>query len=168
MFIRTNGGEDLLMTCSMPSIEVGTVGGGTILAPQAGVLEMLGIQGANSTSPGHNARKLARLIAASVMAGELSLMSALAAGHLIRAHISLNRSAPPTPGGHGSLPPLASRPETPAPFKVLPPAGSKAAAALASGQLPGPSAITGYFAAKGALLPASPLRTQFKEEASKE
>ncbi|CAG7847758.1 3-hydroxy-3-methylglutaryl-coenzyme A reductase 2 Short=HMG-CoA reductase 2 [Serendipita indica DSM 11827] len=164
----TNGGEDLLMTCSMPSIEVGTVGGGTVLAPQAAVLEMLGIQGANSASPGHNARKLARLIAASVMAGELSLMSALAAGHLIRAHISLNRSAPPTPGGHGALPPLASRPETPAPFKVLPPTGSKAAAALASGQLPGASAVAGYFAAK-TNLPASPLRAQFKEEeASKE
>ncbi len=29
------------MTCSMPSIEVGTVGGGTVLAPQAGVLDIL-------------------------------------------------------------------------------------------------------------------------------
>jgi len=146
------------MTCSMPSIEVGTVGGGTVLAPQGSVLEMLGIRGANSTSPGHNARKLARLIAASVMAGELSLMSALAAGHLIRAHISLNRSAPPTPGGgHGvSLPPLSSRPETPAPFKVLPPAGSKAAAALASGAISGPG---GYFGSSKPSLPGSPLKT---------
>lgn len=134
------------MTCSMPSIEVGTVGGGTVLGPQSAVLEMLGIQGAHANSPGHNARKLARLIAAAVMAGELSLMSALAAGHLIRAHISLNRSAPPTPGG------LASRPETPAPFKMLPPPGSKAAAAIASGMLNGP----GYFKAPLAM---SPLRT---------
>jgi len=149
------------MTCSMPSIEVGTVGGGTVLSPQGAVLEMLGIRGANSTSPGHNARKLARLIAAAVMAGELSLMSALAAGHLIRAHISLNRSAPPTPGGeHGNLPPLASRPETPAPFKMLPPPGSRAAAALAGGA--SASAMAGYLAKLP--LPGSPLRPALKDE----
>ncbi|KZT56259.1 hypothetical protein CALCODRAFT_320253 [Calocera cornea HHB12733] len=108
-----NDGQDLLMTCSMPSIEVGTVGGGTVLPPQQAMLEMLGIQGAHPTSPGHNARQLARIICAAVMAGELSLMSALAAGHLIRAHMKHNRSQPPTP--------LATRPSTPAPFSVLPP-----------------------------------------------
>lgn len=150
------------MTCSMPSIEVGTVGGGTVLTPQGAVLEMLGVRGANSTSPGHNARKLARLICASVMAGELSLMSALAAGHLIRAHISLNRSAPPTPGGGHGPPPLASRPETPAPFKMLPPAGSRAAAALASGA--SATSVSGYF---GKLpLPGSPLRSTTNHDPS--
>lgn len=109
-----NGGEDLLMTCSMPSIEVGTVGGGTILEPQGAMLDMLGLRGAHPTSPGHNARRLARVICAAVMAGELSLMSALAAGHLIKAHMAHNRSAPATP--------LASRPMTPmfAPLSTLP------------------------------------------------
>ncbi|QRW10807.1 3-hydroxy-3-methylglutaryl coenzyme A reductase, hydroxymethylglutaryl-CoA reductase [Ceratobasidium sp. AG-Ba] len=101
----TNGGEDLLMTCSMPSIECGTVGGGTILEPQGAMLDMLGLRGAHPSSPGHNARRLARVICAAVMAGELSLMSALAAGHLIKAHMAHNRSAPATP--------LASRPMTP-------------------------------------------------------
>ena len=86
------------MTCTMPSIEVGTVGGGTILAPQRSMLEMLGIAGAHATSPGANAQRLARIICASVMAGELSLMSALAAGHLIQAHMKHNRSVPVTPG----------------------------------------------------------------------
>ena len=76
----------------MPSIEVGTIGGGTVLAPQQSVLEMLGMKGAHPTHPGQNAQKLARLIAAAVMAGELSLMSALAAGHLIKAHMAHNRS----------------------------------------------------------------------------
>lgn len=94
---RTNDGEDLLMTVTMPSIEVGTVGGGTVLAPQQAVLEMLGIKGAHSTNPGQNAQALARLIAASVMAGELSLLSALAAGHLVRAHLVHNRSQANTP-----------------------------------------------------------------------
>jgi hydroxymethylglutaryl-CoA reductase (NADPH) len=75
----------------MPAIEVGTVGGGTFLPPQNACLQMLGVAGAHPESPGHNARRLARVIAASVMAGELSLMSALAAGHLIKAHMSESR-----------------------------------------------------------------------------
>lgn len=82
----------------MPSIEVGTVGGGTILGPQRAMLDVLGIAGAHATAPGANAQRLARIIAASVMAGELSLMSALAAGHLIQAHMKHNRSVPVTPG----------------------------------------------------------------------
>jgi hydroxymethylglutaryl-CoA reductase (NADPH) len=78
----------------MPSIEVGTIGGGTVLAPQQSVLEMLGMKGAHPTHPGQNAQKLARLIAAAVMAGELSLLSALAAGHLIKAHMAHNSRSP--------------------------------------------------------------------------
>ena len=105
-----NDGEDLLMTCSMPSIEVGTVGGGTVLAPQGSVLDVLGLRGAHPTSPGHNARRLARIIVAAVMAGELSLMSALAAGHLIKAHMQHNRSVPGTP--------IPSRPQTPARLRL--------------------------------------------------
>jgi hydroxymethylglutaryl-CoA reductase (NADPH) len=80
----------------MPSLEVGTLGGGTILEPQAAMLDMLGVRGPHPTSPGENARRLARIIAAAVLAGELSLCSALAAGHLVRAHMQHNRSAPPT------------------------------------------------------------------------
>ena len=68
-----------------------------MLAPQQSVLEMLGMKGAHPTHPGQNAQKLARLIAAAVMAGELSLLSALAAGHLIKAHMAHNRSKPATP-----------------------------------------------------------------------
>jgi len=85
------------MTVSMPCIEVGTVGGGTVLGPQQSVLEMLGMRGAHPTHPGQNAQGLARLIASAVMAGELSLLSALAAGHLIRAHMAHNRSQTNTP-----------------------------------------------------------------------
>ncbi|KAH9849592.1 3-hydroxy-3-methylglutaryl-coenzyme A reductase [Lenzites betulinus] len=101
----TNNGEDLLVTVSMPCIEVGTVGGGTILAPQQAVLELLGVKGAHPTNPGQNAQQLARIIAAAVMAGELSLLSALAAGHLVRAHLAHNRSQLNTP--------MPSRPQTP-------------------------------------------------------
>jgi len=92
---------------TMPCVEVGTVGGGTVLAPQQAVLEMLGIKGAHPANPGQNAQQLARIIAASVMAGELSLISALAAGHLVRAHLAHNRSQMNTPN--------VSRPVTPGP-----------------------------------------------------
>ncbi|KAF8732615.1 hypothetical protein AX14_004163 [Amanita brunnescens Koide BX004] len=106
----TNDGQDLLMSVSMPSIEVGTVGGGTILAPQGSVLQMLGIKGPHASNPGENAQRLARIIAAAVMAGELSLISALAAGHLVRAHLAHNRSQVNTP--------VASRPTTPGPHSA--------------------------------------------------
>ena len=43
---------------------------------------------------GENAGKLARIICATVLAGELSLLSALAAGHLVKSHLKLNRYAP--------------------------------------------------------------------------
>lgn len=87
-----NDGRDLYMTVTMPSIEVGTVGGGTILSAQGACLEMLGIKGSHSTSPGENSQQLARIVCATVLAGELSLMSALAAGHLVKSHLRHNRS----------------------------------------------------------------------------
>lgn len=80
----------------MPSLEVGTLGGGTILEPQSAMLDLLGVRGPHPTSPGENARRLARIITGAVLAGELSLCSALAAGHLVKAHMQHNRSAPPT------------------------------------------------------------------------
>lgn len=80
----------------MPSIEVGTIGGGTVLEPQAAMLDLLGVRGAHPTSPGGNSQQLAQIIAAGVLAGELSLCSALAAGHLVRAHMAHNRSAAPS------------------------------------------------------------------------
>lgn len=85
-------GEDLYVSCTMPSIELGTVGGGTNLPPQQACLQMLGVQGTSSTEPGENARQLARVVCGTVLAGELSLMAALAAGHLVKSHMTHNRS----------------------------------------------------------------------------
>ncbi|KAI9885582.1 MAG: hypothetical protein M1823_002641 [Watsoniomyces obsoletus] len=90
---------DLQINVSMPSIEVGTVGGGTVLEPQGAALDMLGVRGPHGTKPGDNARQLARIIAAGVLAGELSLCSALAAGHLVKSHMAHNRSTPGTRAG---------------------------------------------------------------------
>ncbi|MEQ2260297.1 hypothetical protein XENORESO_012216 [Xenotaenia resolanae] len=83
-------GEDLYISCTMPSIELGTVGGGTNLPPQQACLQMLGVTSPNQ--PGENARQLARVVCATVLAGELSLMAALAAGHLVKSHMTHNRS----------------------------------------------------------------------------
>ncbi|XP_064549265.1 3-hydroxy-3-methylglutaryl-coenzyme A reductase [Drosophila montana] len=85
--------EDLYMTCTMPSLEVGTVGGGTGLPGQGACLDMLGVRGAHFTQPGENAKKLAQIVCATVMAGELSLMAALVNSDLVKSHMRHNRSS---------------------------------------------------------------------------
>lgn len=93
MMEAANGGRDLHVSVTMPSLEVGTIGGGTQLASQSACLNLLGVKGADVSSPGANAQRLARVVAGTVLAGELSLMSALAAGHLVRSHMKYNRSS---------------------------------------------------------------------------
>ncbi|KAF2920462.1 3-hydroxy-3-methylglutaryl-coenzyme A reductase 3 [Oryza sativa Japonica Group] len=93
MLEAVNDGRDLHISVTMPSIEVGTVGGGTQLASQAACLDLLGVKGANRESPGSNARLLATVVAGGVLAGELSLLSALAAGQLVKSHMKYNRSS---------------------------------------------------------------------------
>lgn len=97
MTLMNKVGDDLQVSVSMPSIEVGTIGGGTILEPQGSMLELLGVRGPHATNPGENARQLARIIASGVLAAELSLCSALAAGHLVQSHMQHNRSKPAEP-----------------------------------------------------------------------
>ncbi|XP_053509966.1 3-hydroxy-3-methylglutaryl-CoA reductase a isoform X1 [Ictalurus furcatus] len=108
--METSGptGEDLYISCTMPSIELGTVGGGTNLAPQQACLQMLGVQGASETCPGENARQLAKVVCATVLAGEISLMAALAAGQLVKSHMTHNRSKVNLQGTPGSCTKQAS------------------------------------------------------------
>ncbi|GAV65826.1 HMG-CoA_red domain-containing protein [Cephalotus follicularis] len=93
MMEAVNEGKDLHISVTMPSIEVGTVGGGTQLAPQSACLNLLGVKGASKESPGSNSRLLATIVAGAVLAGELSLMSAIAAGQLVKSHMKYNRSS---------------------------------------------------------------------------
>mmetsp|Transcript_17829 Transcript_17829/g.45617 ORF Transcript_17829/g.45617 Transcript_17829/m.45617 type:complete len:461 (+) Transcript_17829:2-1384(+) len=87
----TPGGESsLYVSCMMPSIEVGTVGGGTALHAQKACLGLMGVAGAGET-PGANSQQLAKIVCASVMAGELSLLAALSVNHLVSAHMALGR-----------------------------------------------------------------------------
>ena len=86
--------KSLHVSVTMPSVEVGTVGGGTHLPAQAACLEICGVRGAAKgpgSSPGDNARKLAQIVGAAVLAGELSLMAALAANQLVNSHMQHNR-----------------------------------------------------------------------------
>jgi hydroxymethylglutaryl-CoA reductase (NADPH) len=75
---------------TLPSLNVGTVGGGTGIATQRECLSLLGVAGGGDP-PGSHARKFAEIVASGVLAGELSLLGALGAQHLARAHQQLGR-----------------------------------------------------------------------------
>lgn len=77
--------EDLYISVTVPSLEIGTIGGGTRVETQRECLQILGVQGGGSP-PGLNAKKFAEIIACAILAGELSLLSAHASGHLALAH----------------------------------------------------------------------------------
>ncbi|RLM56998.1 hydroxymethylglutaryl-CoA reductase (NADPH) [Halobellus sp. Atlit-31R] len=81
---------DLYLSVSLASLEVGTVGGGTKLPTQAEALDVLGIRGGGDPA-GSNADALAEAVAVGALAGELSLLSALASRHLSSAHAELGR-----------------------------------------------------------------------------
>jgi hydroxymethylglutaryl-CoA reductase (NADPH) len=82
--------EGLYLSVSLASLEVGTVGGGTKLPTQAEGLEVLGVRGGGDPA-GSNADALAECIAVGALAGELSLLSALASRHLSSSHAELGR-----------------------------------------------------------------------------
>ena len=52
---------------------------------------MLGVHGSGDIA-GENSQKLARIICGTVLAGELSLLAALASNHLVKSHLKLNRT----------------------------------------------------------------------------
>lgn len=77
---------DLYASVTLPGIMVGTVGGGTGLPTQRACLEMMGLAGSG------NSRALAEVCASLLLAGELSIIAAMSAGHFSRAHKKLARS----------------------------------------------------------------------------
>lgn len=81
--VRPDGA--LYATVTLPNLMVGTVGGGTALPSQRACLELMGLYG-----EGH-ARALAEVCAGTALAGELSIIGALAAGEFTRAHRKLAR-----------------------------------------------------------------------------
>ncbi|MEM3857549.1 MAG: 3-hydroxy-3-methylglutaryl-CoA reductase, partial [Thermoprotei archaeon] len=78
----------LYFSVTLPSLEVGTVGGGTGLPAQS---QLMAVTGASSAKEGERSKWLAEVIAAGVLCGELSLLSALASGALASSHRRLGR-----------------------------------------------------------------------------
>jgi hydroxymethylglutaryl-CoA reductase (NADPH) len=76
----------LYMAVTLPNLMVGTVGGGTGLPTQRAALEMMGLYGTGK------AGALAEVAASLCLAGEISIMAAIAAGHFTRAHERLARA----------------------------------------------------------------------------
>ncbi len=76
---------DLYFSITLPDLPVATIGGGTRLETATESLQLLDAKGSNKVE------RYASIVAASVLAGELSLVGALAAGHLARAHKQLGR-----------------------------------------------------------------------------
>jgi hydroxymethylglutaryl-CoA reductase (NADPH) len=83
---RDNG--DYYWSVTLPSIIVGTRGGGTGLPTQRECLKILGCDGAGT------ADKLAEIAAAVVLAGDISLGCAVIAGDWVTSHERLGRNRP--------------------------------------------------------------------------
>jgi len=88
---RKDGSMYLHASVTMMSLEVAAIGGGTNLEPQKSIIQSMIGKAANN--PGAKANKLASVIASTVLAGELSLMSSLLKGDLVKSHLKLNRIA---------------------------------------------------------------------------
>lgn len=76
---------DLYFAVNLPDVPLATVGGGTGLETASECLDIMGVRG------GGRVHAFAEIVGGAVLAGELSLMGALAAGHLARAHSELGR-----------------------------------------------------------------------------
>lgn len=84
--LTTDG--DLYASVTLPALTVATVGGGTMLGTSAECLKMLGCAGAGY------APKFAEIIAAAILAGELSMAGAIASGEFVSAHETYGRNRP--------------------------------------------------------------------------
>lgn len=73
---------DLVVSCTMPCVEVGVVGGGTHLTAQRGCVRMSGCE---------SSTELACVLVGAVLAAEISLIAALQRHHLVSAHMTMNR-----------------------------------------------------------------------------
>lgn len=80
--------QGLYVSVTLSDLVVGAVGGGTGLATQKEALSIMGVVGGNN---GKNSQKLAEIIGAAVLAGEISLTASLSVNSLAQAHRKLGR-----------------------------------------------------------------------------
>ena len=80
--------EDLYAEVYIPSLVIGTVGGGTGKGAQKECLEIMGCSGSNKVL------KFAEIIGAAALAGEVTTICAITTGTFVKAHASLGRNRP--------------------------------------------------------------------------
>jgi len=78
----------LYVSLTLPALSVATVGGGTGLGTQKECLEMLGCYGSGKS------KKLAEIVAAGLLGGEISMGAAIASGEFAAAHEQYGRNRP--------------------------------------------------------------------------
>jgi hydroxymethylglutaryl-CoA reductase (NADPH) len=79
---------DLYASVHLPNLLVGTVGGGSGQGTARECLELLGCAGAGK------ANAFAEILAATILAGDLSLMAAFTSHEFVAAHERLGRNRP--------------------------------------------------------------------------
>lgn len=88
--IESRGPDSVFASVFMPDVPLGAVGGGTQLDTQREALAMLGVT-PDPERRGEAVLRLAEILGALVLAGELSLMAAFTSQDLARAHEKLAR-----------------------------------------------------------------------------
>lgn len=88
--IESRGPDSVFASIYLPDVPLGAVGGGTALETQSEALAMLGVS-PDPERRGEAATRLAEILGAVVLAGELSLMAAFTSQDLARAHQKLGR-----------------------------------------------------------------------------
>jgi hydroxymethylglutaryl-CoA reductase (NADPH) len=85
-YVELTAEKDLYLSITIPSLIVATYGGGTGLATQRESLELLGCYGAGKVN------KLAEIVAGVVLAGEISLASAIVSSDWVSSHEQYGRN----------------------------------------------------------------------------
>jgi len=87
-YVELRENDDLYWSLTLPSLIVATYGGGTGLATQRECLEIMDCYGTGKVE------KFAEIVAGTVLAGEISLASAVVAGEWVESHDKHGRNRP--------------------------------------------------------------------------
>ena len=88
LFTELTGDKDLYISITLPSLIVGTVGGGTGLATQKEALGIMGCGGPDTVG------RFAEIVAGTVLAGEISLAAAISSLDWVSSHDRYGRNDP--------------------------------------------------------------------------
>lgn len=99
--IEADGEGGVVASIYLPAVPLAAVGGGTALDTQSEALAVLGVA-ADSSRPGEAVLRLAEVLGATVLAGELSLLAAFTSRDLAGAHERLGRAPAAGDGGGAS------------------------------------------------------------------